>query len=73
MKKNCHALQVYLADDKTLFNAVPNAYYGPVTETAVKRFQVRYGVITSKDTFGYGVFGKRTQAKFLEIYNKNPQ
>lgn len=68
-----YALQVYLADDKTLFNAVPNAYYGPVTETAVKRFQVRYGVITGNDTFGYGVFGKRTQAKFLEVYNKGFQ
>ena len=66
-----YALQVYVADDKTLFNAIPNAYYGSMTEEAVKKFQLRYGVVASPKSSGYGIFGRKTQAKFLEVYNKN--
>ena len=64
-----YSLQTYLATDPALFTFAPNGYFGPATETAVKRFQLKYGVITSVDvSSGYGIFGKKTQAKFYEVF-----
>jgi peptidoglycan hydrolase-like protein with peptidoglycan-binding domain len=66
-------LQTYLAKDPTLFSVVPNGYFGPSTEQAIKRFQVRYGFMSGKTqlTTGYGMFGRGTQAKFIEVFGSS--
>jgi peptidoglycan hydrolase-like protein with peptidoglycan-binding domain/3D (Asp-Asp-Asp) domain-containing protein len=40
------------------------------TELAVKNFQKEYGIIASKDDYGAGVFGPKTQKKVLEIFSE---
>lgn len=63
-------LQTYLAKDSSLFTSTPNGYYGPATALGVRRFQNKYGIVTggTPDSTGYGVFGKKTQAKLLEVF-----
>ena len=64
-------LQSKLAQDNTIYpEGVVSGYYGTLTEMAVKRFQVKYGIINygTPETTGYGKFGPRTQAKFNEIF-----
>lgn len=66
-----YVLQTYLKKDAELsFTAVPNGVYGPMTEQAVKKFQVKYGIVVpeASTVTGYGVFGPKTQAKFLEVF-----
>ena len=68
-----YVLQFYLAKDKSLFASTPNGLYGPATERAVKRFQLRHGVVANSRSPGYGLFGKKTQAKFLQIYKSTQE
>lgn len=65
-----YLLQRYLSQDKTLFSPTPNGYFGPATETAVKRFQLRYNLLSDSSITAknYGVFEGITQAKFIEIF-----
>ena len=44
--------------------------FGPRTEDAVKKFQVKYNIVTSgtPDTTGYGRVGSRTRAQLTELY-----
>ncbi|MDO8576589.1 MAG: peptidoglycan-binding protein [bacterium] len=54
-------LQTFLARDSSIYpEAVLSGYFGPLTERAVQRWQVRYGVISSGS--GYGIAGPRTAA-----------
>src|SRR3989344_2025997 len=54
-------LQTFLARDPSIYpEAVLSGYFGPLTERAVQRWQVRYGVISSGP--GYGIAGPRTAA-----------
>jgi peptidoglycan hydrolase-like protein with peptidoglycan-binding domain len=66
-----YALQVALAKDQSLFTATPNGYFGRQTEAAVKRFQLKYGVVKSAQDAGFGTFGKKTQAKFIQVFGNN--
>jgi len=45
-------------------------YFGGLTEEAVKRFQVKYGIVFSGTpaSTGYGALGPRTIAKLMEVY-----
>lgn len=45
-------------------------YFGSKTEDAIKRFQRKYGIVSSgsSETTGYGALGPRTIAKLLEVY-----
>lgn len=45
----------------------PTNYYGPITQTAVQKFQVKYG-IAGPGVLGYGRCGPKTRAKLNEIY-----
>lgn len=54
-----------IAGDVTLSN-----YFGKSTESAVQRFQERYGVATAKDA-EYGAVGPRTAIKINEIISLN--
>ena len=46
--------------------------YGPATEAAVKKFQAKYGIVSSgtPTTTGYGNLGPKTRAKLNALYGK---
>lgn len=57
-------LQRFLAQDTTLYpEAQVTGFYGPATERAVQRFQVRHGIVSYGDyqATGYGRVGPRTR------------
>lgn len=57
-------LQTFLARDRTIYpTGEVTGLYGPLTESAVKRFQVACGIVTSGDfsSTGYGRVGPRTK------------
>ena len=47
-------------------------YFGPATEAAVKKFQAKYGIVSSgaPATTGYGVIGPATRAKLQEVFKQ---
>ncbi|MDO8561824.1 MAG: peptidoglycan-binding domain-containing protein [bacterium] len=56
-------LQRFLARDPGVYpEAIVNGSYGPLTEAAVKRWQVKFKIVTSgtPDTSGFGAVGPRT-------------
>lgn len=58
-------LQQFLARDAEVYpEGQVSGYYGPLTEAAVKRWQVKYHIVSSGTaaTTGYGVVGPRTAA-----------
>ena len=58
-------LQQFLAQDKSVYpEGTITGTYGPLTETAVKRFQTKKGIVSSgtPETTGYGAVGPRTAA-----------
>ena len=58
-------LQQFLAQDSSIYPAgLVTGYFGPMTETAVQRWQARNGVVSSgsPDTTGYGYVGPKTRA-----------
>ena len=58
-------LQQYLATDASLYpEGTVSGYYGPATESAVKRWQTKFNVVSSglPSVTGYGVVGPRTAA-----------
>jgi hypothetical protein len=63
-------LQLGLVKDGVYPTAIVSGFYGTLTEEAVKKFQAKYGIVSSgtPDTTGYGNFGPKTQAKFNELY-----
>ena len=55
-------LQEFLAKDKDIYpDGLITGYFGPLTETAVKKWQEKHGVESA------GVIGPKTLAKFQEI------
>lgn len=76
MKNNpqVRLLQQLLATDRTLYpEGIVSGYYGPLTREAVKRFQVRYGVLNpaTADPSLVGFAGPTTRAKMNEILRGN--
>ncbi len=58
-------LQQFLATDPNIYpEAQITGYYGALTEAAVKRWQVKFNIVSSgtPETTGYGVVGPRTAA-----------
>jgi hypothetical protein len=41
--------------------------YGFLTQDAVQRFQLHYGIVQDENSPGYGIFGPRTRAKLVEV------
>ncbi len=57
-------LQKYLAADPNLYpEGISSGYFGALTEQAVGRFQIRYGIVSSPSELGWGRVGPRTRAK----------
>lgn len=66
-------LQALLASDKEVYpEGIVSGYYGPKTEAAVRRFQLKYGVITNPGDLGNGRVGPKTRAKLAEVFGKAP-
>lgn len=42
-------------------------YFGPLTEAAVKRFQLKHQIVTDKKDWGYGYVGPKTRAKINSL------
>ena len=64
-------LQQTLAGDPSLYpEGTVSGYYGALTSAAVKRFQAKYGIVSSgsPSTTGYGRVGPATIAKFNAVY-----
>lgn len=58
-------LQQFLARDASVYpEGLATGFYGALTEAAVKRWQVKYNIVSSgtPETTGYGVVGPRTAA-----------
>jgi hypothetical protein len=61
-------VQRLLSQDATVYpEAVVTGYFGPLTRSAVQRFQLKHS-ITSEGVPGYGWVGPRTKAKLAELY-----
>ena len=61
-------MQAFLARDTAIYpEGVVTGFYGPLTEAAVKRFQVACGIVSTGDygTTGLGRVGPRTRASLL--------
>lgn len=66
------ALQKFLStlSDEIYPEKKITGFYGPLTEKAVQKFQLKYGVVKSENEKGFGVVGPKTRAKLNEIYSK---
>lgn len=47
-------------------------YFGPATQKAVQKFQLKYGVVSSPTEQGYGNVGPKTRIKLSEVFSKMP-
>src|SRR3989344_2752268 len=58
-------LQKFLAVEQT-------GYFGPLTEQAVQKWQIKYGIVSggSQENTGFGVVGPKTRAKISEVCNR---
>lgn len=68
-------LQEYLARDKSIYpEAITSGYYGMLTQQAVQRWQVQYGVVSSgsPSTTGYGAVGPKTRAAMAAACTATP-
>lgn len=61
-------LQTWLAQDPALYpEGIISGFFGPATRAAVRRFQLREGVVSSPKDRGYGRVGPATRAKLGEL------
>ena len=62
-------LQTWLSLDKEVYpEGITSGFFGPLTLQAVQRFQLKYHVVDSPSSQGYGVVGPATRAELLEFY-----
>lgn len=67
-------LQQFLAQDSSIYpSGLVTGYFGPMTETAVQRWQATHSVVSSgsADTTGYGYVGPKTRAAMRCISSTN--
>ena len=64
-------VQQLLASDKELYpEGLTTGFYGSLTEAAVRRFQLKYGVIKNAGDPGNGRLGPKTRAKLQEVFGQ---
>lgn len=64
-------LQELLSQDKEIYpEGLTTGFYGPQTLKAVRRFQLKYGVIKNESDSGNGLVGPKTIAKLSEVFGK---
>ena len=62
-------LQELLASDREIYpEGEITGFFGPATERALKRFQVKYQVVKSERSAGAGRFGPATRAKIALVF-----
>ncbi|GEM_PF-1491136 len=67
------ALQEALASMKDVYpEGLVTGYYGALTKTAVAKFQMKYGIVSSSSDPGYGYVGPMTRAKLAEVFGSAP-
>jgi peptidoglycan hydrolase-like protein with peptidoglycan-binding domain len=63
-------LQEILRTDPEIYpEGLITGYFGPLTQNAVKKFQKKFGIVSSgePESTGYGLVGPRTRAKINEL------
>lgn len=61
-------VQRWLSQDTTIYpEGLVTGYFGPLTLSAVKKFQTKHGIATDGEP-GYGIVGPKTRAKLMEIF-----
>lgn len=66
--KDVSSLQAFIARDRAIYpTGQITGFFGPLTEDAVKKFQVACGIVTSGDyrSTGYGRVGPKTKTAFM--------
>lgn len=63
-------IQEWLASTDLYPEKLITGYFGTATERAIKKFQLKYGIVTSEINPGYGIVGPNTRKKLLEIFDK---
>jgi len=65
-------LQVFLKSqgEEIYPEGLVTGYFKSLTETAVKRFQIKYGIVSSEDDLGAGFCGPKTRVKINEILGR---
>lgn len=74
--EDVRGLQRYLASDSTVYpDGQIVGTYGALTEAAVKRWQVKYNVVTSGDaaTTGFGAVGAKTISAIAQVCGGVPR
>jgi len=62
-------LQQLLATDISIYpEGIVSGFFGSLTERAVGRFQIRYGVVSSSTSGGHGRVGPRTRTKLNKVF-----
>lgn len=65
-------LQILLASDKSIYpEGLVTGYFGLLTQKAVERFQVKYGIVSAgtSGTSGFGRLGPKTRIKLQEVFS----
>ena len=72
LKRGSHGADVSLL--QKLLHVEQTGYFGPLTETALKAFQVKYGIVSSGTpaTTGFGVLGPKTRQKIEAVFDQAP-
>lgn len=66
-----YRLQQLLARNAEIYpEGTLSGYFGSLTEAAVQRFQLKYGVVNSAKDEGYGLVGPKTRAKLQEVFGR---
>ena len=66
-------LQELLASNSDIYpEGLTTGYYGLLTQKAIERFQIKYGIVTSgtPKTTGFGRLGPKTRAKLNEVFGQ---
>ena len=64
-------VQQLLALDKEVYpEGLATGFYGPLTQKAVLKFQLKHGVVKSEAELGAGRLGPKTRAKLQEVFGQ---
>ena len=66
-------LQQLLSQDKEVYpEGLTTGFYGTLTANAVRKFQLKHGIIKNANDSGNGLVGPKTKAKLNELFGQAP-